>query len=1289
MADPSRTDSLADGDPGSASTSESDSNHRHQHHEGIDQLTERLLATIPTGILVFDADGIIRLVNDRAQEILGASTEGLVGCSDDAPEFDLSDPNGEPLAAEEMPIERVRNSGEPVFGIEVSVRRSDGDRVWLSVNAAPLRDGEATDDIVVSIEDITERKRREEREQFLLDLSDRIRTLQSSEEIGEICTRLLAEEMGLDRAYFVRFFPDEDEALVGPEYHSPNLDPVSGSYPFSAFPEAVQQIQTETPVYDDVATDSRLPEAEKQALSELDFGAWIGVPVRIEEGKADWGLYAATSEPHDWTDGEVSLVEETAERTWAAVERARAEEELRESEERYRALFESMDEGYAIVEPLPDERGKWDDFLFHEVNPAFEDHTGVVDATGRKGSEILGTPNPAWAEIYGRVAETGEPERFEQQEETLEKIFDLYAFRLGGEGSRRVAVLFTDITERKERERRLANQREQIETLQTRLLDTSPTGILVMNSAGEITLANDRVGEILGLDGEEIVGLSHDAPEFGIVDSDGESIAGEELPFERALRNGEAVFDIEVGANGPDGGRVWLSVNVAPIYEDGDDEPTEFVVTFEDITERRSTEEALRESEERFRALVTTTSDVVYRMSPDWSEMHELEGGGFLADTDEPSQTWVDEYIPDDEQPRVREAIDDAIETKSSFELEHRVVREDDTTGWTVSRATPLLDEHGEIREWFGAANDTTERKRANEALTNLNDATRELLDADAAEIADRTPEIAREILDVELASLWRYDGDRGELRLSDTSTDEGTEVSDIEYPEGFDEQAWNAFVTNEMETDNDLSSACDIDSTGEPIRSGVIVPLGRHGVLYAGSTTPDAVDEARVDLAETVAGTIETALNRADHERELAQQNDELTQLNRINKIIREIDQVLVEADTREAITQTVCERLADSDLYEFAWIGHNDITTNRIEPQEWAGVDSSYLDGLTIPTDDSAHGGPLATALQTGKLQVVEDILTDGRFAPWREATLEQGARSCIAIPLVYEDSPYGVLTVYASEPQSNGREHTVLTELGMTIANAIASVETTRTLQTDSVVELDIQIPAPDDVLCRLAQETDCRIEFDGLIPASSPSASSRSDSDDPLQLFFTAHGAPTEAILAAGEASLAFEKVICLTESASDKGSEATFKALCTDSTLPAELLEQDITIRSLTVDSGGALAVINLPATIDPREFIETLHQRYPGVELRARRSREQPTTTRSVLQSAFSERLTNRQQEVLRTAYLSGYFESPRHTTGKELTASLGISQPTFTQHLRAGQRKIFEVLFDESPLTS
>ncbi|HZK01244.1 MAG TPA: PAS domain S-box protein, partial [Anaerovoracaceae bacterium] len=120
---------------------------------------------------------------------------------------------------------------------------------------------------------------------------------------------------------------------------------------------------------------------------------------------------------------------------------------------------------------------------------------------------------------------------------------------------------------------------------------------------------------------------------------------------------------------------------------------------------------------ERLLAFMKTTSDVIYSMSPDWRVMTKLHGKGFLADTVEPNGRWLDKYIPFDDRLFVSGVIDKCIKEKKVCELEHRVFQEDGSVGWTYSKAIPLLNDDGSIREWYGAARDITVRKLAEQAL--------------------------------------------------------------------------------------------------------------------------------------------------------------------------------------------------------------------------------------------------------------------------------------------------------------------------------------------------------------------------------------------------------------------------------------------------------------------------------------------------------------------------------------------------------------------------------------------
>jgi two-component system sensor histidine kinase VicK len=122
-------------------------------------------------------------------------------------------------------------------------------------------------------------------------------------------------------------------------------------------------------------------------------------------------------------------------------------------------------------------------------------------------------------------------------------------------------------------------------------------------------------------------------------------------------------------------------------------------------------------NEERFKALLTATSDVVYCLSPDWRIMYELDGKCFLSDADKPSTDWKIKNVYPADLDRVNSAIELAIATKSVFKMEHRVNRADGGVGWTFLRAVPIMDGQGEIIEWFGVASDITERKLAEESL--------------------------------------------------------------------------------------------------------------------------------------------------------------------------------------------------------------------------------------------------------------------------------------------------------------------------------------------------------------------------------------------------------------------------------------------------------------------------------------------------------------------------------------------------------------------------------------------
>lgn len=135
---------------------------------------------------------------------------------------------------------------------------------------------------------------------------------------------------------------------------------------------------------------------------------------------------------------------------------------LSRSEEKYRDLFNAIDEGFCVIEVLVDENGVGIDYRFLEVNPSFERQTGLIDAVGKCMREMVPTHEEHWFSIYAHVAATGESTRFENRAQGLNRWYDVYAFRVGKPEDRHVAILFNDISQRKaaEEERQEADKRK-------------------------------------------------------------------------------------------------------------------------------------------------------------------------------------------------------------------------------------------------------------------------------------------------------------------------------------------------------------------------------------------------------------------------------------------------------------------------------------------------------------------------------------------------------------------------------------------------------------------------------------------------------------------------------------------------------------------------------------------------------------------------------------------------------------------------------------------------------------
>jgi PAS domain S-box-containing protein len=194
-------------------------------------------------------------------------------------------------------------------------------------------------------------------------------------------------------------------------------------------------------------------------------------------------------------DGVLVVCQETT-------QRVRAEQALRDSEARYRTLFESMDEAFCVIEIILDEQGRCTDYRFLDANPAFVQHTGLPDAVGKTIREMVPDHDSHWFEVYGRVAQTGEPVRMDAGARALGRWFDLYAFRIGRPDERKVAVLFKDVTAARAAEADRERLIRELDRERNRLAEVfrqAPTFLAILRGPRHIfELVNDAYYALVG-----------------------------------------------------------------------------------------------------------------------------------------------------------------------------------------------------------------------------------------------------------------------------------------------------------------------------------------------------------------------------------------------------------------------------------------------------------------------------------------------------------------------------------------------------------------------------------------------------------------------------------------------------------------------------------------------------------------------------------------------------------------------------------------------------------------------
>jgi PAS domain S-box-containing protein len=430
----------------------------HQQAQSQRLLLAAIVESSEDAILSKDLSGTITSWNRGAERMYGYSAAEIIGKP-------VSILMPEEVQEETTQFLRTITSGQIVTAEDTVRRRKDGTLVHVSLVISPVRDLEGQIVGASSIaHNVTERKQREAE---LRESEERIRLFM---EHAPAALAMFDREMRylhVSRRWRADYGLD-DRDLRGVSH-------------YEVFPEVPE----------------RWKEAHRRGLAG---------EIQREENdrfeRADGSVQYLRWEIRPWreTTGGIGGILIFAEEI---TERKRAEELLRKSEENYRTLFDSMDEGFCTIEVLFNENKEPVDYLFLDVNPAFEKQTGIQNARGRRMREIAPAHEEFWFATYGKIALTGEPARFEHVAAQLHRCYDVHAFRVGNPVARTVAIFFDDITDRKQVEESLFRSEERF----SKAFRNNPLAITISTEAdGRYLDVNDAFLTLLGYRRSDVIG---------------------------------------------------------------------------------------------------------------------------------------------------------------------------------------------------------------------------------------------------------------------------------------------------------------------------------------------------------------------------------------------------------------------------------------------------------------------------------------------------------------------------------------------------------------------------------------------------------------------------------------------------------------------------------------------------------------------------------------------------------------------------------------------------------------
>ncbi|WP_210529644.1 PAS domain S-box protein [Rubellimicrobium arenae] len=608
--------------------------------------------------------------------------------------------------------DEIERDARRVLRTLVPVEREVGDPetgARFAVRVLPYR---STDNViagvVVTFVDVTARREAEERlreseerQAFLLKLGDALRAEPSADAVTNRAIAMLSGHLQLDRCYVGVYRLAEDRGDFTHQVGNDRVPPLPAGVRLSDFPAALRVAFDRTLVIEDIATAEGLTATDRQNLAGLGYRGLVAASLRRGENKPLWSIVGVSADPRRWTAGEVALMEEVTERTWAAVERVRAEAALRASEARLKNVLQIQTVGVMFW-------GK--DFALTEVNDAFLRLTGFTreESLGRTWADL--TP-PEFHEASRKAVEEvltlGGSTPYEKQyfRKDGSRWWGLFAARRIGD---EVVEFVLDVTERREAEEALQESEARLATI----FASASVGLSEITLEGRFLQVNDELCRILGRSRDELLRLS--IPEV----THPEDIPPSLEAVVQARQGSTASLDKRYQR--PDGSAIWANSRVA-VLRHGEGQPDTLLAVTMDITERREAEAALRESEERFRAIVETakdyaifTTDAGGRIETWPTGAHEVFGWTAEEAVGRPVDIT---FTPEDREAHQPETERQEARDAGQAPNVRWHVRKDGSRVFIEGITRPLTGPDGQILGFLKIGQDVSERRVAEQAL--------------------------------------------------------------------------------------------------------------------------------------------------------------------------------------------------------------------------------------------------------------------------------------------------------------------------------------------------------------------------------------------------------------------------------------------------------------------------------------------------------------------------------------------------------------------------------------------